>query len=80
MRPRTLIDDALCDASPVNKARHSAMWTTIKRLDPRTVLAALRRSAVLPVPRVRQGAPVARGQAGPRPDQTGIILTYDNFR
>ena len=55
------------------------MWTTIKSLDPRTVLAALRR----PGDRAKARAKCAQRAAltdAVQQDWTGSILSYDNVR
>ena len=55
------------------------MWTTIKSLDPRTVLAALRR----PADRAKARAKCAQGAAltdALQQDWSGVILSYDNVR
>lgn len=55
------------------------MWTTIKSLDPRTVLAALRRPADLAKSRAKRAQRAALADALEQ-DWSGVILSYDNVR
>jgi hypothetical protein len=52
------------------------MWTTIKSLDPRTVLAVLRRPSAVAKPRPKAEPACLTSRA----DSTGTILSYDNLR
>jgi hypothetical protein len=55
------------------------MWTMIKSLDPRTVLAALRRPMAPAESRTKHVERTALADAL-KQDWTGAILSYDNLR
>jgi hypothetical protein len=55
------------------------MWTTIKSLDPRTVLAALRWPMATAGSRTKNVDRAALANAL-KQDWTGAILSYDNLR
>ena len=55
------------------------MWTTIKSLDPRTVLAALGWPAAPARSRTKHAERTALANAL-KQDWTGAILSYDNLR
>jgi hypothetical protein len=78
VRRRTYGGEIPCDVG-FREVEASAMWTTIKSLDPRTVLAALRR----PADRAKARAKCAQGAAltdALQQDWSGVILSYDNVR
>jgi hypothetical protein len=78
VRRRTSGAEIPCDVG-FREVEASAMWTTIKSLDPRTVLAALRR----PADRAKSRAKCAERADltdALQQDWTGAILSYDNVR